>query len=111
MRLGHPLQQVPRKVHAATLPAAALQHPADGVGKALVGIADHQLDASEAALLERSDEVAPERLALAVAHLEAEQFPAPIGVHAHGDDDSSGADLHRPAQPAVQAGQPKSLSW
>jgi hypothetical protein len=88
----------------ATLPAAALQHPADGVGEALVGIADHELDASEAALLERADEIAPERLALAVSDLEAQKLPAAIGVHSHGDDDSSGADLHRPAQPAVEVG-------
>ena len=88
----------------ATLPAAALQHPSDGVGEALVGIADHQLDASEAALFQRANEVAPERLSLAVADLEAEQLPAAIGVDAHGDDDGSGADLHGTPEPAVQVG-------
>ena len=91
-------------MNAATLPAAALEHPADGVGETLVGITDHELDASEAALLERADEVAPERLALAVADLETEQLPAAIGVHAHGDHHGPGADLHRPAQPAVEVG-------
>ncbi len=44
-----------------------------------MSIADYELDASEPALLERTDELAQERLALAVSHLEAEQFPPPIG--------------------------------
>ena len=86
------------------LPAAALQHPPDRVGEALVGIADHELDPSESSLFQRAYELAPEGLALAVADLETKQFSAAIGVHAHGDDDGSGADLHRPAQAAVQVG-------
>jgi hypothetical protein len=104
MGLGHPLQQVPGEMDPTALPAAALQHPPDGFGEALVGIADHQLHPSEAALFQRADELAPERLALAVVHLEAEQLPSAIGVHAHGDDDGPppGADLHRPAEPAVE---------
>jgi hypothetical protein len=36
-----------------------------------VGIADHQLDPSEAALFEEGNELAPEALALTVAHFEA----------------------------------------
>ena len=91
-------------MHTAPLPAAALQHPADRVDQTAVGITDHELDPSEAPLFQRTDELTPERLALAVTDLEAEQLPAPIGVHAHGDDDGSGADLHCPAQPAVQVG-------
>jgi hypothetical protein len=48
---GYPLQQVAGKVHAAALPAAALQHPPNRIGEALVGVADHELDPTEAALL------------------------------------------------------------
>jgi hypothetical protein len=54
-----------------------------------VGIADHQLDPSEAALFEGAKELAPEGLALAVADLEAEQLPPAIGVHAHGHNHGS----------------------
>jgi hypothetical protein len=94
LRLGDPLQQVAGEVDAATLPDAALQLPADGLGKAHVGVADHQLDASEAALLllrrslrlERGKELTPEALAFAVAHLETQQLPAAVGIDAHGDD-------------------------
>jgi hypothetical protein len=39
-------------VHAAALPAAALQHLADRVDQTAVGIADHQLDPAEAALFQ-----------------------------------------------------------
>jgi len=69
-----------------------------------VGIADHQLDASEAALLERANEIAPEGLAFAVTHLETQELTAAIGIDAHGDDDGSGADLHGSPEPAVEVG-------
>lgn len=36
----------------------------DGVRETLVGIADHELDASEYALFERANELTPKRLAL-----------------------------------------------
>ena len=79
MGLGHALEQVPGEVH---LPAAALQHPADRVGEAHVGVADHEIDPREAALLMlrrspllwRAEELTPEALAFAVAHLDAEQL-------------------------------------
>jgi len=72
MRFGYALEQVARKVHSAALPAAALQHPPDRAGEALVGIADHELDPTEAALFQRTDELAPEGRGFAVAHLETE---------------------------------------
>jgi hypothetical protein len=64
----------------AALPAAGLQHPPDRVGEAHVGVADHQLDASEAALLERANELAPEALGFAVTYLQAKQFTAAVGM-------------------------------
>ena len=104
MSFWHRLEQVPGEMDPAALPAAALQHSADRVGEAPVGIADDELDPCESALFQRADELAPEALAFAVSDLETEQLPAAISVHAHGDDDGSGADLHRLAQPAVEVG-------
>ena len=85
-------------------PDASLQLAADGLGEAGVGIADHQLDATQATLLEVGDELRPEGLALAVAHLEAQQLPAAVLVDAHGDDDSAGADLSSIPQPPLEVG-------
>jgi len=100
----HRLEKVPGEMHAAALPAAALQHPADRVDQTAVGIADHQLDPSEATLFEGANELAPEALAFAVTHLEAEQFPAAIGIDAHGHHHRPGADLHGTAQAPVEVG-------
>ena len=83
-------------------PDASLQLAADGLGEAGVGIADHQLDATQATLLQVGDELRPEGLALAVAHLEAQQLPAAVLVDAHGDDDSAGADLLSLAEAALE---------
>ena len=63
MGFGHPLQQVAGEMDPAALPAAALQHPPDCIGEALVGVADDELDPRQPALFERADEVAPERRA------------------------------------------------
>ena len=52
MGFWHPLEQVPSKVHAATLSAAAPQHPADGVGETLIDITDHKFDPTDAALFQ-----------------------------------------------------------
>ena len=46
----HPLQQVPGEMDPAALPAAALELASDRLGEAHVGIAHHELDASQAAL-------------------------------------------------------------
>lgn len=106
VRFGDALQQVAGKLHPAALPDAALQLPADRLGQARVGIGDHQLDAIEPPLLEVGDELRSEGLALAVAHLEAEQLTAaPILVHPHGDDNSAGADLLSLAKPPFEVGR------
>ena len=104
MSLGDALQQVSGKVDTAALPDAALQLAADGLGEAGVGVRDHQLDATQASLLEVGDELRPEGLRLAVAHLEAQQLPSTILVHPHGDDNSAGADLLRLAAAALEVG-------
>jgi hypothetical protein len=69
-----------------------------------MGVGDDQAHASEAALFEAGQELPPEGLTLAVTHLEAQQFTASIGVHAHGHHHGTGADLQRLAQPAVEVG-------
>jgi len=48
------------------------------------------------------DELRPDGLALAVAHLEAQQLPAAVLVHPHGDDDSAGADLPSLVEAALE---------
>ena len=79
--LGDALQQVAGEMDAgaltsapfgATLPDIALKLPADRLGEPSVGIAQHQLDARDAALFEVEDERRPEGLGLTVAHLEAQ---------------------------------------
>jgi len=63
-----------------------------------VGVGDDQLDAVEAAGLERAQERRPEGAVLAVAHIQAQHLSAAIGGHAGGDH-------HRAAHhPAVYAG-------
>ena len=98
------LQQVAGKVDPAALPHAALQLAADRLGESCMGVRDHQLDATQAPLFEAGDEFRPEGLALAVAHLEAQQLPAAVLVDAHGDDDSAGADLLSLAEAALEVG-------
>ena len=104
MSFGNALQQVAGKVDPAALPDAALQLPADRLGEPCMGVRDHQPDATQAPLFEAGDEFRPEGLALAVAHLEAQQLPAAVLVDAHGDDDSAGADLQGLAEAALEVG-------
>jgi hypothetical protein len=74
-RLGNTLQQIAGEMNAAALPAAALEHAPYRLGEAHMGVTDHQLDPSEAALncfaeacgYERTNEGLPEALAFAVA--------------------------------------------
>lgn len=85
MSLGYALGQVTRNVYTAALLADALHHQANGVCEALVGIADHKLDASQTELLllcrslqlEGANEFTPNRLALASTRLEDKLFPTP----------------------------------
>jgi hypothetical protein len=89
-----------------------LQLASDGLGQSGVSnpsgegftYGDHQLDAIQAPLFEVGNELRPEGLVLAVAHLDAEQLPMAVGIDAHGDDDSPGADLQGLAQPALEVG-------
>ena len=70
---------------AAVLPAGAEDAVGGGL-EALVIIRDHQLDAGEAALAERAEEVEPEGLGLGDADLHAEHLAVAVGVGGHRDD-------------------------
>jgi hypothetical protein len=67
---------------AAALPAAALEHPAHGLGQSDVGIGGHQPHARQAALFEAAQELTPQELTLAVTHLQAEQLTAAVSMDA-----------------------------
>jgi hypothetical protein len=47
-----------------------------------MGVGHHQAHTSEAALFEATEELPPEGLAFAVADLQPQQLPSPIGVDA-----------------------------
>ena len=61
------------EVHGAALPRAA-EHPGDRVLEALVGVGDAQAHAVQAAAAQRSEELAPERLGLDLADVEADHL-------------------------------------
>jgi hypothetical protein len=67
-----------------------------------VGVRDHQLDATQAPLLEVGDELGPEGLALAVAHLETQQLAAAIGIDAHRHHRGTRGDLLGLALAAIE---------
>lgn len=52
-----------------------------------------QPDTVQAAIAERAEELCPERLVLAVAHIDAQDFPVAISTAAGGDHDCLGHDL------------------
>jgi len=64
-------------------------------------VADDQLDPAQAALLQAGHEPAPERLVLAVTHIEAEHLTGAVGGDPGGDHDRHRGHL---AGPAVRAG-------
>ena len=64
-------EQVAHRVDAAALPGGALEAAGDRLGQPGVGVGDHQLDAGQAAVDEAGEELAPERLVLRVADIDA----------------------------------------
>src|SRR3954447_13017643 len=63
------------------------QNLADGGLQPLVRVRDHQLRPAQAAPCQAAQELAPERLGLAVADRHAEHLAPPVGVDPDGDDD------------------------
>ena len=91
-------QGVTEEVDGAALPWGA-EHLGDRGLEALVGVGDDQLDAGQAATDQRAQELAPERLGLGRAHIQADDLPLAAGIHPVGDhqgpmlDPSAGTDL------------------
>jgi hypothetical protein len=84
-------QAVAQEVHGAALPRRA-EHLGDRVLQALVGIADDQLHADQAARDEVPEEVGPERLGLRLADVQADDLPAAGLMDAVGDDHALALD-------------------
>ena len=57
-----------------------------------LGVGDHQLHAIQSAGLQGPQERGPESVVLAVADIEAQDFPPPVRGHAEGDHDRLGHD-------------------
>src|SRR5919198_1279142 len=74
-------EAIPEEVHAAALPGAAKQ-PGDRGLEPLVGVGDDELHAGEPASDQRLEELAPERLGLRLADVEAGDLPPARLVHA-----------------------------
>lgn len=79
-------KSVALEVDAAAPPGGG-EHPRSRGLDTLMRVADHQLHAAEATAHEIAEEVGPERLSLRGADRHAQDFPPPVGVHAHGDGD------------------------
>ncbi|SDT04729.1 hypothetical protein SAMN05216598_3756 [Pseudomonas asplenii] len=73
--------------------SAALPRRMEDLGygglKPFMGIGDHQLYTAQAASHEASQEVRPEWLGFRRADAHAQDFPATMGVHRHGDYDGA----------------------
>lgn len=83
--LRHVRQQIAHEVHPAALPGRPGQYLGDGGFQPFVGIADHELDALQAALHQTAQKFAPERLALAGAQRQAQDVALARFAHADGD--------------------------
>jgi hypothetical protein len=73
-------------------PLPAQEDRRDGALEALVGVADDQPHARQAARPEAAQEGCPERAVLAVADGQAEHLAVAVGPHAGGDHDRLGDD-------------------
>jgi len=87
MALADPGQGVAHEVDPAALPARALHRGRDRLDEAAVGVADDQLKAAQATVLELAQQLGPEGFGLAVSDLAAQDFPSAVGTHPSGDHD------------------------
>jgi hypothetical protein len=83
--------QVAEEVHGASLPRRAEDLGERGL-QARMSVADRQLDADQAARDEASEELAPERLGLRGADVEADDLAAAGLMDRVGDDDALARD-------------------
>jgi hypothetical protein len=77
-------EAIPEEVDGAALPGTAKMAGDRGL-KALVGVGDDELHAAQAARDQRLEELAPERLGLRLADVDAEDLPPTRLVHAVGN--------------------------
>src|SRR5215470_15682251 len=93
---GDPGGDVALEVDAAALPGGAGQDLGDGGGEPAVLIRDHQADTGGAGgqppVAQGPQELGPERLALTVTDVHAEDLTAAVGGHTSGDDHRLGDD-------------------
>jgi hypothetical protein len=90
------------EVDAAASPGRAAQDRADGLLQPGVGLRDDQLDSGPAAGLQGAQERRPEGAVLAIADVQAEDFPAAVGGDPGGDDDRAADDP--PIHPGLEVG-------
>ena len=86
---GHVVSGVLLEMELAALPGDAWKASATSGLEAGVIVADDELGAVEATLLERTEEVAPVSLCLAQGDADAEDGSVPGDIDADGDQDSS----------------------
>src|SRR5579883_3600964 len=88
-------------MHIAALPDRLRQHLADCRLEAGMVVRDSELDAVEPALLERQEEVAPARTALAVGELDGEDLSSTLPIDADCDQHRLALDHPRLTDPLV----------
>lgn len=80
------IDQIPRKVNLAPLPARALEVPVNRCLQAFVGIARHQLHPTEAACLEIPKQLLVCCRAFGMSNCDREDFPVPIVTDTCNDE-------------------------
>ena len=86
-------EQVPGEVDPAPLVGRILEGPPQRGHETAVLVGDGQLHPGQAALFEAEQEATAERLVLAVADVETQDFPCPVGGDPGGDHDRHRHDL------------------
>jgi hypothetical protein len=86
-------QQVTGEVHPASLMCRALEGAFEGGDQAGVLVGDDQPHRGQATAFQGGQEAAPKYLVLAVAHVQAKDFPAAVGGDPGGHHDRHGHHL------------------
>lgn len=86
-------EQIPHRMHAAALPPGSLEATPDRFDEPGMRIGDHQTHAGKAAIDQAGQELAPERLVLRVANVDAEYLAVPVSTQPGGDHDGFGDDV------------------
>jgi len=86
-------EQVALGMYPTSLPAGVLQDPADRRAQPGVRVTDHQPHAAKAAVNQVAEELGPEGLVLAVAHVDTEDFAVAVSAAAGRDHHRFGHDL------------------